>query len=422
MKSKIGYVGITHLALCSSVAAAEKGFSVLALDLDSKNVNALKDKKLPVVEPQLTELFQKNFDKFEFSSDFNMLQECDLVYVAPDIPTDEFGKSDLEPIKELIEKTNKFMSPDAVMVILSQVPPGFTRTIKRDKKYLYYQVETLIFGSAIERALYPERFIVGCFDKKQPLNKYFDLFLKSFSCPILPMKYESAEFAKISINTYLVASVSVTNMLAEVCEQIGADWHEIIPSLQLDKRIGKYAYLSPGLGFAGGNLERDLTTIQSLSQIHGTDSRLVKSFKENSQYRSSWVLKILHQKVLPGLNNPKIGILGLSYKPNTHSIKNSPSIKLLKDLCNYKIFTYDPIVKLTGAGFDNVVQCESALSVFNQSNILIFMTPWKEFKDLNVEDVTAGFKGNKIIDPYGLIDIDSCDMQGINHFKLGMTI
>src|SRR4029078_8790702 len=119
----------------------------------------------------------------------------------------------------------------------------------------------LVFGRAVERALYPERFIVGCPDPSAPLPDAFSAFLKLFGCPMLTMRLESAELTKIAINCFLVASVSTANTLAELCEGIGADWSEMVPGLLLDKRIGQHAYLTAGLGIAGGNLERDLATV-----------------------------------------------------------------------------------------------------------------------------------------------------------------
>src|SRR5207253_4271520 len=132
-----------------------------------------------------------------------------------------------------------------------QVPPGFTRALAVPPDRLYYQVETLVFGRAVERAMRPERFIVGCANPQQSLPPAFLAFLKAFNCPILTMRYESAELAKISINCYLVAAVSAANMLAEASEAIGADWAEIAPALRLDRRIGEHAYLNAGLGLAG---------------------------------------------------------------------------------------------------------------------------------------------------------------------------
>ena len=125
------------------------------------------------------------------------------------------------------------MRPDAIMVVLSQVPPGYTRALGvLPPQRLYYQVETLVFGQAVERATKPERTIVGCADPAAPLDPRFRAVLDAFGCPILPMRYESAELAKISINCCLVASVTVGNTLAELCERIGADWSEIAPALE----------------------------------------------------------------------------------------------------------------------------------------------------------------------------------------------
>src|SRR5262249_7021885 len=181
-----------------------------------------------------------------------------------------------------------------VIVVLSQVPPGYTRARQLSGRLLYYQVETLVFGRAVERATKPERFIVGVPEAGQPLPLALETFLDAFGCPILPMRFESAEFTKISINCCLVASVSIANTLAELCERIGADWSEIAPALKLDRRIGTYSYLTPGLGLAGGNLERDLATIMRLAEEYGTDAGVIQAFVANSAHRKDWALRILH--------------------------------------------------------------------------------------------------------------------------------
>jgi UDPglucose 6-dehydrogenase len=241
----IGFAGMTHLGLVSGVCAAEKGFHLICFDLNKDKIKELNAGHLPVSEPKLDELVSKNKDRILFTSDPTDLAKCDVVYVAPDIPTDDLGKSDLAPLDQLLNLVFETSREDAVVVVLSQVPPGFSRErMRADRKY-YYQVETLIFGRAVERALYPERYIVGCADTEKPLPQAYDTFLKAHDCPILKMRYESAELAKISINMCLVASVTTANTLAELCEKIGADWAEIVPALKLDRRIGEYSYLAP---------------------------------------------------------------------------------------------------------------------------------------------------------------------------------
>ena len=188
--------------------------------------------------------------------------------------------------------------------MLCQVPPGFTRRLPLDPARLFYQVETLVFGRAVERATKPERFIVGCADPARPLPEAYATLLGAFDCPILPMRYESAELAKIAINCCLVASVSVANTLADLSERIGADWHEIAPALRLDRRIGPYSYLAPGLGIAGGNLERDLATVLRLSEATGSEASVIAAFINNSRSRRDWVLRLIHREVLPRKADP----------------------------------------------------------------------------------------------------------------------
>ena len=165
------------------------------------------------------------------------------------------------------------------------------------------------------------------------------------------MRYESAELAKISINLCLVAMISTANTLAELCEKIGADWDEIVPALKLDKRIGKNAYLKPGLGISGGNLERDIRTVKNLTKTNSTDGRIVDAWIENSNHRKDWVWQLICKNELRNIKDIKIGILGLSYKENTDSIKNSPSLKLLSHLKGYYVKVYDPKASLKNEYF-----------------------------------------------------------------------
>ncbi len=195
-----------------------------------------------MLEPDLDELVRRNGKAQTFTSAITDLGKCDVVYIAPDVPTNDLGESDLTGIRKLIEAVTVVLRPDAVLVVLCQVPPGFTRGLAAPPtERRYYQVETLVFGRAVERATQPERYIIGCADPAKPLDPRFRAVLAAFDCPILPMRYESAELAKISINMCLVASVGVANTMAELCEQIGAVWSEIVPSLKLDKRIGPSA-------------------------------------------------------------------------------------------------------------------------------------------------------------------------------------
>ena len=342
----VGFAGMTHLGIVSATAVAAKGFRVLCYDPDSNLTKALGHGSLPIVEPGLPELLAASGANQRFSDQIGHLSECDIVYIAPDVPTDATGKSDLTGIRRLIEAVAKVLGRDSIMVILCQVPPGFTRGLHvRQAARLYYQVETLVFGRAVERAMQPERYIIGCASPDQPLDARYSLLLGAFSCPILPMRYESAELAKISINMCLVASVTVANTLAELCEHIGADWSEIAPALKLDRRIGQHSYLTPGLGIAGGNLERDLATVERLAAEHSTDASIVRAWIHNSRHRRDWAARTIRTALLDSKPEARIAVWGLAYKENTHSIKNSPSLATIAQLKGARVQAHDPSVQ-----------------------------------------------------------------------------
>jgi UDPglucose 6-dehydrogenase len=420
MQPVIGFAGMTHLGLVSGVAASEKGFKIVCFDPNAARIAALGKKSLPVSEPQLDHLVSKNAERITFAADAAALKSCDVIYVAPDVPTDDQGASDLGPIDALLAQVFDAARADAVIVVLSQVPPGFTRSRIRPGRTLYYQVETLIFGRAVERALQPERYIVGCADASQPLPAAYRTFLEAHGCPILPMRYESAELAKISINFFLVSSVTTSNVLAEVCEKIGADWSEIVPALKLDKRIGPHAYLAPGLGIAGGNLERDLATVLRFADELGTDAGVVRAWIANSRYRRDWALRTLHAEVLAKIEDPVIAVLGLAYKQDTHSTKNSPSIALLSNLLPFRVRVYDPLVPATQAPNPRCHAAKSELEACEGADALAVMTPWAQFRKLEPREIAQRLRGKVVLDPYAVLDAGACRAAGLRRLTLGI--
>lgn len=417
----IGYAGMTHLGLCSAIAAASKGFSTVAFDADTALIERLEFGQLPVVEPDLDDLLRANRAYITFTADTSRLATCDIIYVALDVPTDDTGRSDLGALDQLLALVLAHARPDAIVVVLSQVPPGFTRARQRPGRQVYYQVETLVVGRAVERATKPERFIVGCMDPAMPLPPTMNTYLKAFGCPILPMRFESAELTKISINCCLVASVSVANTLAELCERIGADWSEIAPALKLDRRIGAFSYLAPGLGLAGGNLERDLATVLHFSAEYGTEANVIAAFVANSAHRKDWALRTLHEGVLARNAKATLGILGLAYKENTHSVKNSPSHALIRHLGPWALRVFDPVVPASAAPHPAVTGAKSALDAAQGIDALAIMTPWPEFRALNCLDLAMAMRGRLVLDPYRVLDSAAARAAGLDYRTLGVS-
>lgn len=402
MIQKIAFVGMTHLGLNYLAASSVKKKYVTGFDSNIKLIKDLKMNNLNLEEPHLKNILKKNRNLINFSSNFEDLRKFKLIFISQDVETNVNNVANLKKLKSLINKSIKYIKKNSTLVILSQIQPGLTRSINFNKKNLFYQVETLVFGKAISRALYPERIIIGCDNKKIKINKEYLNFVKSFNSPIVKMSYESAEITKIAINTFLASSITTTNVLTDICSSVDADWEEILPALRLDKRIGKYAYLKSGLGISGGNIERDIVFLNEKLKGVSTPRKYISSIIENSKFMKSWVYRTLNKNKLLKKKINKIGILGLSYKENTSSLKNSPAIELLNKIKRNKIAVFDPKAKLK-SNMPNCVQEKNIKKVINHSDILIIMTPWKNFK--NIENLINRLKKKIIIiDPYKMIN------------------
>lgn len=415
----VGFAGLSHLGLVSAAAAASKGFEVVAYGRHVDVVARRGRDDLLWREPGLEELVKASGARLRFTADIGDLAEADLVYLSEDVPTDRQGESDVAPINSLADAVIGALRTEALFVVLSQVAPGFTRRLALDPARTFYQVETLVFGQAVARALSPERIVIGCADPLAQLPDALQSFLAAFRCPVLPMAYESAELCKISINVCLAATVTAANTLAELCEGLGAQWLDIEPALRLDRRIGQHAYLRAGLGIAGGNIERDLVTVASLAARVGSDAGLVRSALANSRHRRDWALREIHDRILATKPDPVFGVLGLAYKEDTASIKNSPAIDLITALTPFEIQVYDPVVTPPADLHPRLTAAGSALAAAKGADALVVMTPWPEFRTLNVGDLAVGLRGRVVVDPFNVLDRATCAAAGLDHVTLG---
>ena len=407
----IGFAGMTHLGVNSAAAAMQRGFQIVGFDPDGAVIEALKQGRPPVTEPGLDEILRTKKELSAFTVNASDLGRCGVVYISTDVATDDQGRSDLTRVRDLLDRVIPALGKNLALVVLCQVPPGFTRKIGFAPERLYYQVETLVFGIAMDRAVNPERFIVGCADPARPLPAAYREFLSAFGCPILPMRYESAELAKIAINCCLVASVSVANTLAELCERMDADWSEIAPALKLDKRIGAHAYLSPGLGIAGGNLERDLQTVIRLAGELGTDAGVVKAWVANSRHRRDWAARKIREVLLDGNPKAAVAVWGLAYKENTNSVKNSPSLATIAQLQGTALRTHDPVVPGSTA--------KEPLEAARGADALMILTPWPEYRGIEPAKIVAAMRGRIVLDPYKVLDAKAAAAVGLRVHTLG---
>jgi UDPglucose 6-dehydrogenase len=422
----IGFAGLSHLGIVYSLATAAKGFDVVAFQPSAELTDALGHGRFPIEEPGLVELFSAHREKLRYTARATDLSRCDVVFVSLDIKTDDANQSDTAPLTQLLRTVTAVMKPGAALVILSQVNPGFTRRFIAAAGpvsfAIYYQVETLVFGRAVERAINPERYMVGAADPKAPLPTPLQQWHARFGCPVLVMGYESAELAKIAINFFLVSTVTTTNTLAELCANIGADWNEIAPALRLDARIGPRAYLTPGLGLSGGNLERDLMTVKQLSEGSDADTGVIDSWLDNSRHMKSWPARVLEYALRSGdakANSGTLAIWGLAYKENTHSTKNSPSLAFMALHDAYAKRAYDPVVVLPADAFPNFEQRKTALACCDGADALLLLTPWPEFRTIKLADIRTAMRGDVIVDPFGLLNASEAQEFGFDYYRLG---
>jgi len=406
-KSKIIFCGLSHLSLNYGAVSAKFCDEIIFFDYEKK-IKKFLNKDLIYKEPKLDNYLNKYKNKIKFISNLDSEYNDVLIVIAIDIKTKKNNQSDYSYIIKLLNKiTLNSKLRKNPLVIMSQVQPTFTRAIQWPKHLLYYQVETLIFGQAIDRAENPERIIVGTHNGLKSINKIYLNYLKKHRCPLIFMKYEEAELSKMYINSYLVSDVVLTNILSTISKNLNLNWTRSIEALKLDKRIGKFAYLKPGLGISGGNLERDIVNLLKISKNLNIDSNLFKVFLEESKKRKNWIQDNINKyKKLKLINSrSKIGIIGLSYKENTNSLKNSPSLLILKYFQNNLIFCYDK--NLYGTKVDNYdIKWANINELINKTNIIFIMHDYKIINKLQYKNNT-----NLIFDPYSFLNKKKIDKK-----------
>ena len=419
------FLGASHLGLVSGVGWASLGHRVLILDTDAPLVARLEAEDLPIYEPGLSELLRKHRDAVELSTDFTRLAEAELVVVARDVPTDDANDSDLAPVTALIDRAIPHLRAGAAVAVMSQVSPGFTRAlaarIAAERPGLgiatYTWVETLIFGQAVQRFLEPERIILGCADPSTPIAPALDEGLRAFGCPVLPMRWESAELTKRAINLYLATTVTYANTLADLCEALGADWGEMVPALRLDRRIGPGAYLRPSLGIAGGNIERDVVSLAGMARASGRDGGFIESIASYNARRFEWLLRQA-DRALAGVTAPTVALWGLTYKKNTRSTKNSMGLRAVQALAGRaRIQAWDPVL---GAG-DVAVEARivpSRDAALAGADCLLITADWDEF-GLTEAATFRAMRRPLVIDCVGVLEGRRAELAGVEYVSMG---
>lgn len=431
--STTGVIGLSHLGIVYGTAWASFGQSVIAVDADADAVARLQAGDPIVREPGLPELLERSRPSLTYTDDFSRLAECSLVIVARDVPTDDENTSDIAAVQRLIDAAIPHLRDGVTLVVMSQVPPGFNRglgeQIRAARPELrfenYYWVETLVFGNAVQRALEPERLIVGCPDPSGSLPDQFRAGLERFACPIVTMGYESAELTKTAINIYLIGSVTYANAMADLCEAVGADWSEMTTALRLDRRIGPAAYIRPSLGVAGGNLERDLVTLRRLGAAHDLETPYLDALQVANDARFDWVHRKVTERLLPYGATATVAIWGLTYKKDTKSTKNSPALRLLAEIDpRLTLKAWDPAVGLDevrASGVDvPLTVTRSRDAALDDADCLLIMADWDQFAQADLDAIRTRMRRPLVIDTVGVLQGRRAELGGVEYVVMGV--
>lgn len=402
---KIVVAGATHLGQCLSIAAHHAGVNVLLFDTDNDRINNIKLGIVDRSEPGLHEFFSQSHEGYVISDDVSQLSQANLVVVAVDTSVDEEGNSDESEVVTLLRLVSRYIDEHTPVVVSSQVSPGFCRAMRETHSSLFYLMESLVFGDGINRAINPDRYVVGAANPSDPLPSELIAFLNLANCPINVMSYESAELAKQSANFLLASQIAAANSLASLAERVGADWNDIELALRQDPRIGRSAYIRAGPGIAGSNILRDVVSIRDQSVSNDVDWGFSTAILDVSKYSKYWTTSLLKDLVSAGLSN--VALLGLAYKPGTESTRGGLGELIIEEFAEtLKIVTHDPVVNLVERGDRSPVRASADVrEALAQAEVVVIATPWPEYQQPLSEAMRAK-RPILIIDPYRFLGKD----------------
>jgi UDPglucose 6-dehydrogenase len=377
---KIGVLGLWHLGVVMSASLAEVGFTIVAFDDNEEIINKLELGILPVEEPGINDLLAKAIrnNKITFTCNRNDLKDCEVIWITYDTPVHEDDSADTEYVMTEIKTVLPYVENNAVMVISSQLPVGSTKIIRKlidnyipgNNISLAVSPENLRLGKSLDSFFKAERFVVGVEGGIQP-KKITELF-NSLNDNILWMNFESAEMVKHSLNAYLATCVTFMAEISEICENVGANARDVEIGLRTDQRVGIKSYLSPGLGFAGGTLARD---IKYLNQVfkRNNENTILGSLIPSNDYNNNWVLRKIHERY-SNLSQIPVIFMGLTYTSGTNTLRRSAMIELALYLSNLgSIVSYfDDDLKGLEDNFQNkITQVDNPSQNLAQNSIVV---------------------------------------------------
>jgi len=426
----ISIIGSGYVGLVTGACFAELGNKVICADSDTKKITLLRKGIIPIYEPGLEELITINRKKkrLEFTSSIQeAVRDSEIIFIAVGTPSLENGEADLTCIENVAHNIAMNMTKYRLIVEKSTVPVETGVWVKRTiQTYIKGKVkfdvasnpEFLREGCAINDFMHPDRIVIGV-ESKKAKEMLVNLY-KPLQAPLVITDIKSAELIKHASNSFLATKISFINAVARICDKVGADVEEVAFGMGLDKRIGK-AFLNAGIGYGGSCFPKDLDAFIKISEKLGYDLKLLKVAREiNQEQRIFFLNKI--KDVLWIIKDKTIGILGLSFKPNTDDIRNAPSVDIIKALQQdgAKIRAYDPqAIKKAKEVLDNVIFCQDPYDACRNSDCLLIITEWDEFKELDFIKVKKLLKRPLIIDGRNIYEAKNLEKLGFTYISIG---
>jgi UDPglucose 6-dehydrogenase len=420
-KEPIGVVGAGWVGLVTAACFAELGHRIVVRDIVSEKVESLRRGEVPIHEPGLPELIERNRERLLFTADMaELLDGPRLVFICVQTPPTYSGDADLSAVQRAVEEIGE---PDGrVLVMKSTVPVGTGRAIQREAPDLAYVScpEFLKEGTAVKDFLEPDRVVIGADADDDWAADAVEAVYKPLEAPIVRTDLSSAEMIKLASNAYLATKISFINEIANVCDEVGADVTEVARGMGLDPRIGS-RFLSAGLGFGGSCFPKDTQALKILAGNSGYHFQLLNSVIEVNELQKRRVMAKL-SKHLDSLVGKRVALLGLAFKPDTDDMREASSLVLAARLEGEgaSVVAFDPVAQERGRDLlPGVEMAASAMEAVEGADAAVLVTEWSEFAELDWAEVAKRMANRLLVDGRNFLDPKTVRDAGITYEAIG---
>ena len=428
---KITVLGLWHQGVVAASCLSEWGYNVVGLDTDLGRITNLNQGKAPLYEPGLNELINQGISRgnLYFSSSFSeCLHDSDVLLICYDTEVDENDSVLLEEIFSDFRNALPHLKDGVLIHVTAQVPVGTSRrlcqTILNERPslrfHLAYSPENLRLGNAIELYRNPALPIIGCLEQNSFI-KYANLYSPS-NVQWFPCSLETAEMTKHGLNSFLATTISFANEFGNLCDMVGADGHLVAKFLKSEPRIGSKAMLSPGLGFAGGTLARDVQALRAIGQQNRYDTKFLNGLWESNKSQNNIIIRKIKECFNGSLSGVRVCILGLTYKPNTSTLRRSPSIEIIKKLVEDGaiVTASDPMADVKQLPeIENFTFNRQVSSAVGGVHAIILMTLWDDYKKMSPHSLVEIMSSNVIFDAVNAWQEHIDPSKEIRFFNIG---